>query len=192
MTNAQVNTAAALELAELVLSMNMATDRGLVARRLARQVLGVADHGQAPEVTAITTNGTTRLVPRKEPVFLLRGQDQHAAAAVRHWIELATRGGAEPAILNSALAQARLMDEWPKKKAPDAYTEPEGGCGRDCSSCECGGETRQVQATVRRPLVRCAANNDGECDHPDCPQTRDKEPTSSGRSCPLWVTPEEY
>lgn len=35
------------------------------------------------------------------------------------------------------------------------------------------------------PLTRCAAHNDGDCTHPECPQIRDKEPEKSGRHCPL-------
>ncbi len=35
-------------------------------------------------------------------------------------------------------------------------------------------------------LFHCAADRDGDCTHPECPQLRDGEPTKSGRSCPLW------
>ena len=42
------------------------------------------------------------------------------------------------------------------------------------------------------PLKSCAAGRDGDCSHPGCPQNRDKEPHTSGRSCPLWVDHEEY
>ncbi len=38
-----------------------------------------------------------------------------------------------------------------------------------------------------QPITRCAADCDGDCDHPSCPQSRDGEPHTSGRSCPLWV-----
>lgn len=37
------------------------------------------------------------------------------------------------------------------------------------------------------PITRCASDNDGECT-PSCPQLRDNEPHTSGRSCPLWPT----
>lgn len=37
----------------------------------------------------------------------------------------------------------------------------------------------------KEPLTHCAADKDGECNHPDCPQLRDNEPYKSGRSCPL-------
>ena len=77
------DTTAAMQLAELVLSMNMATDKGLVARRLAREVLCIDDACNAPAASPITTNGTTRLIPRDEPVFLIRGQDAVGAATVR-------------------------------------------------------------------------------------------------------------
>ena len=31
----------------------------------------------------------------------------------------------------------------------------------------------------------CHANRDGDCRHKSCPQNKDKEPATSGRSCPL-------
>lgn len=40
---------------------------------------------------------------------------------------------------------------------------------------------------VWRPLNgKCASASDGDCNHPDCPQTRDDEPNRTGRSCPLF------
>lgn len=45
-------------------------------------------------------------------------------------------------------------------------------------------------AHINRPLTRCAAGQDGECGAGQCPQHRDNEPHKSGRSCPLYVTPE--
>jgi len=114
------DTTAARKLAELVLDMQMVTDKGLVARRLAREVLGITDHGCAPAMTPITTNGTTRLIPDDEPVFLLRGQDKHAADTVRHWARLVEADGCG---LNPIAAVARehadKMEAWPKKKQPD-------------------------------------------------------------------------
>ncbi len=32
----------------------------------------------------------------------------------------------------------------------------------------------------------CHAGKDGDCIWPECPQLRDNEPATSGRSCPLW------
>jgi hypothetical protein len=49
----------------------------------------------------------------------------------------------------------------------------------------------QPQKRHKRPLTRCAANRDGDCCHPDCPQVRDGEPKKSGRDCPLDY-PREY
>ena len=110
---------AAVKLAELVLDMNMITDKGLVARRLAREVLGIANHGRAPCLVPITTNGTTRMVPADEPVFLIRGQDAAGGDAVRAWADLAQSRGAEAPIIAVAREHANRMDAWPKKMAPD-------------------------------------------------------------------------
>lgn len=113
------DTTAARKLAELVLSMDMVTDKGLVARRLAREVLGVTDHGRAPAMNPITTNGTTRLIPDDEPVFLLRGQDAHAADTVRYWAGKVAYHDGDPEIVRIAREHAAKMDAWPKKKQPD-------------------------------------------------------------------------
>ncbi|WP_216675155.1 hypothetical protein [Paraburkholderia elongata] len=53
-------------------------------------------------------------------------------------------------------------------------------------------ESREIVAArlqhLERPLNgRCAASNDGECSHSQCPQLRDGEPEKSGRHCPLDV-----
>lgn len=114
----------ARELAGLVLSMDLLTERGLSARRLARRILGIDDHGDAPEVVAITTNGTTRLVPVDEPVFLLRGQDRFAAEAVEHWAQLMLVGGGDGAVADAALEHAALMRSWHTKKVPDLPVHP--------------------------------------------------------------------
>lgn len=111
--------ATAHELAEVVLSMHLVTAAGQTAKRLARALLGVADCGAAPDVVAVTTNGTTRLIPKEEPVFLIRGQDVAGGDAVRAWADLAERQGAAPEILRVAREHAALMDAWPQKKTPD-------------------------------------------------------------------------
>lgn len=113
------DTTAARKLAELVLSMDMGTTKGLVARSLAREVLGIDDHGNAPAMTPITTNGTTRLIPKDEPVFLVRGQDEVGGDTVRDWANRAEAKGASPEIIKIAREHASLMDAWPKKKVPD-------------------------------------------------------------------------
>ena len=110
---------AAQKLAELVLDMPMVTDKGLVAHRLAREVLGITDHGRAPAMNPITTNGTTRLLPDDEPVFLLRAQDKFAADTVRYWANLVETYGRGREIAFIAREHAAKMDAWPKKKVPD-------------------------------------------------------------------------
>lgn len=46
-------------------------------------------------------------------------------------------------------------------------------------------QVRALDAIPPKPLERCAAGRDGECNHPDCPQLRDNEPAASGRHCPI-------
>jgi hypothetical protein len=107
----------ARQLAELVLSMGMVTEKGQVARDIARDILGIDNLHPAPAV--ITTNGTTRLIPADEPVFLIRGQDVVGGDAVRAWADLAEKAGAAADILTVARDHAAKMDAWPKKKRPD-------------------------------------------------------------------------
>lgn len=59
------------------------------------------------------------LIPVEEPVFLLRGQDRNAAAAVRVWAKLVEDEGGSPEIVAAARDHADKMDAWPKKKTPD-------------------------------------------------------------------------
>jgi len=125
--NAIQDTTAARKLAELVLSMTFISDAGVVARRLAREVLGVDDAGSAPALVPITTNGTTRLIPRDEPVFLIRGQDNVAGAVVRYWATLAASNGADDEITRIAREHADKMDAWPKKKTADLPGAPKAG-----------------------------------------------------------------
>jgi hypothetical protein len=111
--------ASAHELAELVLAMDMVTPRGIVARQLARRVLGVDDATSEPQRTAIVTNGTLRLLPRDEPVFLLRGQDALAPLAVRYWADSVDKCGGSKTASSAARHQAACMDVWLPKKLPD-------------------------------------------------------------------------
>jgi len=113
------DTSAAIELANHILSMPMASVMGLRVRQLARQVLGVPDHGNLSGYTALNTNGTLRVIPADEPVFLIRGQDKVGGAAVRAWADLAEAAGSAPDILTVARAHAEKMDAWPKKKVAD-------------------------------------------------------------------------
>ena len=108
------------KLAEVVLSLGLTTDAGLHAKTLAREVLSICDFGQGQQFTTITTNGTTRVIPKDEPVFLIRGQDVVGGAAVRGWATLAKIAGASHEIVDMALEHAEKMEAWPKKKVPDA------------------------------------------------------------------------
>lgn len=56
-------------------------------------------------------------IPKDEPVFLLRAQDETAAATVRFWASLNSQG--DPQAVELARRHARLMDAWPKKKVAD-------------------------------------------------------------------------
>lgn len=52
-------------------------------------------------------------------------------------------------------------------------------------------EAQPAEQRKPRPLDgRCAADSDGDCTHPDCPQLRDGEPEKTGRSCPIHKDPE--
>lgn len=119
--------AAAKDLAELVINMGMVTTNGLLARDLARRVLGIErlhrDGIYADNIVPITTNGRTRYVPKEEPVFLLRGQDMLAPATVRFWADAAELHGASERIVSLARADATAMEAWPKKKLPDHPSE---------------------------------------------------------------------
>lgn len=44
---------------------------------------------------------------------------------------------------------------------------------------------RSEKEIIDEALMRCAADRDGDCSHPNCPQVRDEEPLSSGRHCPI-------
>jgi hypothetical protein len=49
------------------------------------------------------------LIPENEPVFLLRGKDVAAPAAIEAWIQEAKKYGAKDNILEAAQSQADLM-----------------------------------------------------------------------------------
>ncbi len=58
-------------------------------------------------------------IPADEPVFLIRGQDRFAGAALRYYADLAEMGGAGEDLVKATLRQSHLMDAWPKRKTPD-------------------------------------------------------------------------
>jgi hypothetical protein len=61
----------------------------------------------------------TPQIPVDEPVFLLRGQDAAAGAAVEVWIQLSRSIKVNQACLDMASAQVEAMAKWPTKKAAD-------------------------------------------------------------------------
>lgn len=56
-------------------------------------------------------------IPENEPVFLIRGQDLAAPAALRAYAMEAHRHGAEMDIVNATLRQAREMEKWQRENA---------------------------------------------------------------------------
>jgi len=59
-----------------------------------------------------------------EPVFLLRGQDAAAGAAVETWVQLSRVIGVKQRCLDLASGQAEAISRWPRKKVADV-PEPE-------------------------------------------------------------------
>lgn len=59
------------------------------------------------------------LIPDDEPVFLIRAQDKVSGDAVRAWVALAEKAGANSDILFLAQEHAKKMDAWSKRKIPD-------------------------------------------------------------------------
>ena len=58
-------------------------------------------------------------IPDDEPVFLLRGQDKHAAAAVRMYAALVEAASGDRQIIEACRRQADRMDAWRPKQTPD-------------------------------------------------------------------------
>lgn len=62
------------------------------------------------------------LIPDDEPVFLIRGKDLAGPRTVREWAKVAHELGADEAIINAALSQAKRMEAWQtlfESKVPD-------------------------------------------------------------------------
>ncbi|WP_345820179.1 hypothetical protein ABC766_29685 [Methylobacterium fujisawaense] len=98
----------------------MTADEPDTGKRRDFALAGIKAWGEeAVACSTITTNGTVRIIPAEEPVFLLRGQDVVAADTVRWWVEQAENVGAAPDIIAVALEHADRMEAWPKKKVAD-------------------------------------------------------------------------
>ncbi len=61
-------------------------------------------------------------IPKKEPVFLIRGQDLVGPDTLRDYAMRAHKAGASNDIIIAALDQARAMEKWQRevaRKTPD-------------------------------------------------------------------------
>lgn len=63
-------------------------------------------------------NVLDNLIPKDEPVFLLRAQDPQAPGLLRQWAGGHLMRGGDPAMARLALDQADKMERWPVKKSP--------------------------------------------------------------------------
>ena len=61
------------------------------------------------------------LIPKDEPVFLIRGQDVSAPLVVEFWASIVQAKGGSPHIIAAARGQAEAMRKWQEKnvKVPD-------------------------------------------------------------------------
>ncbi|RWX72527.1 hypothetical protein [Mesorhizobium sp. M2A.F.Ca.ET.039.01.1.1] len=59
------------------------------------------------------------LIPEAEPVFLLRGQDKHAARLLRLYARAVRNDGGDEQLAALVEGHADRMDAWPVKKSPD-------------------------------------------------------------------------
>ena len=62
------------------------------------------------------------LIPKDEPVFLLRGQDMFASDILRRWATMLANSGGDHKMWKMVIDHADLMEEWQKTnkvKMPD-------------------------------------------------------------------------
>lgn len=64
-------------------------------------------------------------IDASEPVFLLRAQDKEASIAVREYAHRLRLAGGPEDLIESAWAQANLMEAWHIKKVPDLFKDKE-------------------------------------------------------------------
>lgn len=62
---------------------------------------------------------SANLIPKSEPVFLIRGKDLVGPAAVEAWADLAEKAGASDHIVAAARRQAELMREYQEEHRQD-------------------------------------------------------------------------
>lgn len=68
------------------------------------------------------------LIPKDEPVFILRGQDKYAPQTVEFYATLVEDGknSRSQNIINACRNLAQWMRDWPKHKEPDLKEELNG------------------------------------------------------------------
>lgn len=66
-------------------------------------------------------DATVAGIPAEEPVFLLRAQDQHAVATLRHYADRVQAAGGDPNLVSATRQSITEFAAWPVKKAPDLY-----------------------------------------------------------------------
>ena len=59
------------------------------------------------------------IIPENEPVFILRGQDKHAAQTLRYYAYQVFADDGDLDIVRAVLDGVKLVEAWPKKKSPD-------------------------------------------------------------------------
>lgn len=69
---------------------------------------------------------SAELIPADEPVFLIRGQDEVGAAAVRAWAHLHRANGGSDVAYLMAMKHADVMEQWAKtQRSHKADVPPE-------------------------------------------------------------------
>lgn len=66
-----------------------------------------------------------KLIPKDEPVFLIRGQDEVGYKAVQAWANLHRLNGGSDVTYSLAMAHAEKMEQWAKKHGKKADVPPE-------------------------------------------------------------------
>jgi len=69
---------------------------------------------------------SAKLIPENEPVFLIRGQDQVSADAVRAWAHLHRNNGGSDRVYELAMQHADLMEDWQRTIKSKKADVPEG------------------------------------------------------------------
>ena len=90
------------------------------------------------------------LIPKDEPVFLLRAQDTCAAAAVDFWANMAGNSGVHPAMVRLARQQANRMANWRKHKTPDLLLKPDFSQGGNTVNDEQRSQTEAERQEAER------------------------------------------